>query len=149
MRKLLIPALCAMTLGLAAVAPQVDAKPAHGGHRMEAPGPQVERLFQQLNLTDAQKQQIKAIRERNMQAAKPVRESLRAKQKELTTLIKKADANKDQAIAKQREINALNNQLAESRLNSWFEARAVLTPDQLKKLETLQPRKMRRHEQKQ
>lgn len=142
MRKFLIPALCAMTLGAAAVAPQADAMPfQHRGPRMEMAQHQMENLFQQLNLTDAQKEQIKQIRQRNMEAAKPIRESLRTKHQELFALIRKPEATKDQAIAKQREINALTNQLAEARLNAWFEARAVLTPDQLKKLETIQPKR--------
>jgi len=148
MRKLLIPALCALTLGVTALAaPQADAKPfEHRGHRMEAPQHQMERLFEQLNLTDAQKEQIKAIRQRNMEASKPIRENLRTKHQELFAIIKKPEGSKEQALAKQREINALTIQLAESRLNAWFEARAVLTPEQLKKLETLQPKRMGRRQ---
>jgi len=142
MRKFLIPALCAMTLGVAGfAAPQADARPFDRHERMEAPQHQMETLFEQLILTDAQKQQIKAIRQKNMEAAKPIRESLRTKHQELFALIKKSDSTKDQAIAKQREINVLMNQLAESRLNAWYEARAVLTPDQLKQLATIQPRR--------
>lgn len=146
MRKFLIPALCAMTLGMAALAPQADAKPGdHRGHQMEmAADHKMDRLFDELNLTADQKQKIQAIRKRNMEAAKPIRESLRTKRQELHTLIKKSDTTRDQAIAKHREIHALGNQLAEARLNAWFEARAVLTPDQLKALETVQPRRMRR-----
>lgn len=149
MRKSLFPALLAMAIGVAAIeAPQADARPfEHRGGRMEAAdGHQMDRLFKELDLTDAQKDQIKAIRQRNMEAAKPVRESLQTKREELATLIKKAGTTKDQAIAKQREINTLTNQLAESRLNAWFEARKTLTPDQLKKLETVKPRRMRREE---
>lgn len=148
MRKYLIPALCALTLGVTALgASPASAKPhGQGGPRMEAAaGHQMDRLFEELSLTDAQKEQIKAIRQRTMTAAKPIRESLRTKHQELFALIKKAGTTKDQAIAKQREIHALTNQLAESRLNAWFEARALLTPEQLKKLETVEPKAMRRH----
>lgn len=149
MRKYLFPALCALALGVTALgAPSAAAMPnEHRGQRMEAvAGHQMDRLFQELNLTDAQKEQIKAIRQRTMESAKPIRENLRTKHQELFTLIKKADTTKDQAIAKQREIHTLSNQLADSRINAWFEARALLTPEQLKKLETVQPPKgMRRH----
>lgn len=144
MRKFLLPALCALALGAAgfAASPADAQAMAHRGPGMAAgQDQQMDRLFNQLGLTDDQKAQIKAIRHKNMEANKPLRESLRTKHQELFALLKKPEANKDQAIAKQREINGLMNQLAESRINAWFEARAVLTPDQLKKLETIQPRR--------
>lgn len=150
MRKILIPALMAMTLGVAGMAASpADAMPfgaQRAQHMAAGPEQQMDRMFNQLNLTDAQKAQIKAIRQRNMEAAKPIRESMRAKHQELFALIRKPETTKDQALAKQREINALQNQLSEARLNAWFEARAVLTPDQLKKLETIQPRQMGPHQ---
>ncbi|MGI8654431.1 MAG: Spy/CpxP family protein refolding chaperone [Pyrinomonadaceae bacterium] len=88
------------------------------------------RLMRELDLTDAQKQQARAIMERYAASTKTQREELRGlrEQKEQGTLT--ADAK---AKAKSARM-----QLAESNKNMHNELLAILTPDQRAKFEKLE-----------
>ncbi len=76
----------------------------------------VKKFEDELNLTDKQKEQAKALREKQMEAVKPIFEQLQAKDK---------------------EVLELRNQLRELRIQNKKEFEAILTDKQLKKLETL------------
>ena len=91
-------------------------------------------LFGHLHLSPEQKSKVNDIRKRSKDASSETRRKLREKRRALFVLIQRADATKDQAIALQRDINALQAQLADARIAAWFEARAVLTPDQRTRL---------------
>lgn len=97
----------------------------------------MDRLMDQLKLTPEQRGKVETIRARHKEQAKPLHEELRKKRQELFALVRGAKATRDQAIAKQREVDALHARLSESRLAAWFEARAVLTAQQLAELEKL------------
>lgn len=99
----------------------------------------IARMAKTLGLTAEQQQQAKAIRERHRALVKSDWLALQAKQKELSALLRSPGATVDQAVAKQREIDALKAKLAENRLRGWFETRALLTPEQLQKLKQLKP----------
>ncbi len=88
------------------------------------------RLMRELDLTDAQKQQARAIMERYAASTKTQREELRGlrEQKEQGTLTADAKANAKTA----------RMQLAESNKNMHNELLAILTPDQRAKFETLE-----------
>lgn len=146
MKKFLLPALIAASMTIAA--PALADPGGHGGrHHGKADGANgpVMKMFDRLNLTADQKTRLKAIKDRYATATKAQHQSLKTKWKELSTLMKSAGANRDAALAKQREINVIQAQLAESRVNAWFEARAVLTPEQLKQLEAMKPGEGKRH----
>lgn len=145
MKKILFPALVVMSL---AFPMNASAAPRRG--MMEQPGPRIEALFRQLDLTPEQQGKLKTIRATQQKAAQPLMEQVKAKQREMFSIMKSVNGTKDQALAKQRELHALHAQLGEMRISSWFEARKILTNDQLKKLEGLKmpdgrQRKMRRH----
>ena len=95
------------------------------------------RIMDQLKLTPEQRGKVETIRARHMEQSKGVREELRKKRLELFTLIRGAKTTREQAIARQREVDALHAKLSEARLAAWFEARSVLTPEQLALLEKL------------
>ncbi len=97
------------------------------------------RLMRELDLTDAQKQQARVIRERYTASTKTQREELRQlhEQKKQGTL--PADAK--------TKAEALRTQLAESNKQMHNEMLAILTPEQRTKLETLEKeRKSERRE---
>ncbi len=97
------------------------------------------RLMRQLDLTDAQKQQARAIMERYATSTKTQREELRQlhEQKEQGTL--PADAK--------TKAEALRAQLAESNKQMHNEMLTILTPEQRAKFETLEKeRKSERRE---
>lgn len=139
MKRFIVPVLCALTLSIAAPAMAFPQGKMSQGLEMR-----MERVMNNLKLTPEQRGQLTTLRARNQEQGKPIFEAAKAKQQELMTLMSATNANKDQAIAKQREINALHSQLAEMRINTWFEARKLLTPEQLKQLENLPRHKNRR-----
>lgn len=102
----------------------------HGPHAME-------KMFERLNLTAEQRDKIKTLRKQGHEKMKAQREQLSTKRKELHQLVRSSSSTREQTIAKQREVNVLQDQLAEARLNTWFDMRAVLTPEQLKQFDEL------------
>lgn len=97
----------------------------------------MKRVMEQLKLSPEQRGKVETIRARQIEATKGPREELKKKRRELFELIRSSKSTRDQAIAKQREVDALQTRLAEARLSAWYEARAALTADQLAQLEKL------------
>lgn len=97
----------------------------------------MQRLMETLKLTPEQRGKIETIRARHMEQTKAAREELHRKRRELFELVRSAKATREQAVAKQREVDGLQARLAEARLGAWFEGRAVLTAEQLAQLEKL------------
>jgi Spy/CpxP family protein refolding chaperone len=131
MKQALIAAVAIATL----LSPAAIAKPA--GPHDHAPADNMARMFKTLGLTADQQAKVKAIRERHRAAVKADWAALKAKQQELSTLLRSPAATVDAALAKQKEIDALRARLNEGRVRAWFETRAVLTPEQLQKLPSL------------
>jgi Spy/CpxP family protein refolding chaperone len=102
-------------------------------------------MFKALDLSADQRAKVKAIRQRHREAVKADWQALKTRQQELATLLRSPGATADQAVAKQREIDAIRARLAESRVRAWFETRAVLTPAQLQKLPALKPDRQPEH----
>jgi Spy/CpxP family protein refolding chaperone len=99
---------------------------------------QMRLLFGHLHLSGEQKAKVEEIRKRHQSASGETRRKLGEKRRALFAFIRRADATKEQAIALQREISALQAELADSRLVAWFEARGVLTLEQRTRLATAQ-----------
>lgn len=144
-KSLWIPVVALMVVAAPAAAPAF-ADPGPGGEGMHQAHADrhMNRMFDRLNLTADQKSRLQAAKTRQRDAHKAQREALGKKWQELSALMRSASATKDQAIAKQREINQIHAQLAEARVAAWFEMRAILTPEQLKQLETLKQERGRR-----
>lgn len=84
-----------------------------------------ELMEQQLNLTDVQKEQMKALRQKQMEASKPIFEQL--KQKEA-------------------EAHELKGQLKDLRTQNKKEFEAILTEEQLQKFEELKAERKKNFE---
>ncbi|MBD2652169.1 Spy/CpxP family protein refolding chaperone [Synechocystis sp. FACHB-383] len=92
--------------------------------------------MQSLNLTDSQKQQLEAIRQKYQGQMQSLSEQLRTSQNELRTLM--AGNGSDSEIrAKHSQVANLRQQLGELRFNSMLESRQVLTPEQRQKFSEL------------
>ena len=135
----------AMSLSALAAAPALAAPDGHRGHAVHAkdgaPHGKMDRMFDKLNLSAEQREKIKTLRQQGQERMKTQHQQLMAKRRELNELVRSAGSTREQAIAKQREVNAIQNQVAEARMNTWFDMRAVLTPEQLKQFEQLKPQK--------
>ena len=137
----------AMSLSALSAVPALAQADGPRGHVAHAKGMKdgmhgpMDKMFDKLNLTAEQREKIKTIRQQGQERNKTQREQLMTKRKELHQLVRSASSTREQTIATQREVNALQDQLAEARLNAWFEMRAVLTPEQLKQLSQLKPQR--------
>jgi periplasmic protein CpxP/Spy len=104
---------------------------ARGGDRMLGRG------FGQLDLTDAQKAQMKQIRETQHQSLQPLRDELRAKRQEL----RQASQNGtfDESLVRQKliEIAPIEAKLMAERFRAHQEMLSVLTPEQRSKLDQM------------
>lgn len=104
----------------------------HGGR-----GAMAGAMFRNLDLTDAQKAQMKQIRETHSQTLRPLMQQIRAKRQEM----RQASANGafDEATVTQKlnEIAPLEAKLMGEEFRTHQEMMAVLTPDQKTKLDQL------------
>lgn len=106
------------------------------------------RLFEQLDLTDAQKEQIRAIREKERADSKPFIEQLGQLHQSMGELVFSDTFNESAVksiIAQQGQVNA---SLGLIRAKAQFDVYQVLTPEQKAKLKELlqnAPRGKRRH----
>ncbi|HVF89905.1 MAG TPA: Spy/CpxP family protein refolding chaperone [Blastocatellia bacterium] len=102
-----------------------------GGDRLMGRG------FGQLDLTDAQKAQMKQIRETQQQTLQPLKQELRAKRQE----IRKASEGGafDEALVRQKltEIAPLEAKLMAEQFRAHQEMLSVLTPEQRSKLDQM------------
>ena len=107
---------------------------AHGWHRGGRGGGHGE-FFGGLNLTDAQKQQIKQIHESHQTALEPLMQQMRTKRQELWQL--QGGQTFDEALVQQKltEIAGLEAKLMGEQFRMRQETMNVLTPDQKTQLE--------------
>ncbi|HJQ68693.1 MAG TPA: Spy/CpxP family protein refolding chaperone [Blastocatellia bacterium] len=95
------------------------------------------RLFSQLDLTDAQKAQIKQIHEDSREQLRPLAEQIRAKRHEIRQAQQSGSA--DEALIRQKltEIAPLEAKMMAERARIHEQTLSVLTPEQRTKLEQL------------
>ena len=84
----------------------------------------------QLNLTDDQKAQMKAIWEKFRTDTQPIRDEMKAKHQELVTVLKSDTPDRAKAHQLTDEISALRGQMASAGIDKLLDARDVLTPAQ-------------------
>jgi protein CpxP len=92
-------------------------------------------FFGNLDLTDAQKAQLKQVRETHRQAIEPLAQQIRTKRQELRQLGDGATFDEAAAQAKLTEIAALEAKLMGERFRVRQEMLNVLTPEQKAQLE--------------
>jgi Spy/CpxP family protein refolding chaperone len=89
-----------------------------------------------LDLTEDQQAQIQAKQEVFRTDIDPLRDKLFSKKMELRNLWAQTNPDQVKISAKQKEIQAIQNELQEKRTQLQLECREVLTPDQQEKLAT-------------
>jgi periplasmic protein CpxP/Spy len=104
----------------------------HRGHRGFR-----SRLFSQLNLTDAQKAQMKQFRQNFRESTKVLREDLRAKRGELRQAQQGDTFNEALTMQKLNEISALQVKMMGEQFKLKQEISSVLTPEQKNQLEQM------------
>ena len=102
-----------------------------GGDRMSGA------FFRDLDLTDAQKAQMKQIRESHSQNLRPLMEQVRAKRQELRQVSESGAFNEALVTQKLSEIAPLEAKLMGEQFRTHQEMLSVLTAEQKTKLEQL------------
>jgi protein CpxP len=105
----------------------------HFGHRGGRDGAMMG--FRNLDLTDAQKAQMKQIRESHRQAIAPLREQIRAKRQEIRQASQGSTFNESLVAQKLAEVAPLEARLQAEHFRIRQETMAVLTAEQKAKLE--------------
>ncbi len=95
-----------------------------------------ERVFEQLGLSDAQKAQIKSIRDKYQPQLTSQRQTFQQAQKELRTLMT-SNADQSQIIEKRAQVMAIKQKLDDLHFQSMLAIRNILTPEQRTKLDEL------------
>jgi Spy/CpxP family protein refolding chaperone len=106
------------------------------------------KLAEQLNLTDAQKEQAKTIFQEARQQAQPIRQQLRENREALAAAVKagKGDAEIQQLSA---TTGSLMGQLTAIRTEAFAKVYATLTPEQRTKADQLHEQMKTRFQQRQ
>ncbi|HZM87661.1 MAG TPA: Spy/CpxP family protein refolding chaperone [Blastocatellia bacterium] len=113
------------------------------GHEMRG-GDRMGAAFRNLDLTDAQKAQMKSIRESHAQSVRPLAEQIHAKRKEIREASAGGTFNESLVAQKLSEIAPLEAKLMGERSRLHQEMLSVLTAEQKAKLEqTREQRKSR------
>jgi Spy/CpxP family protein refolding chaperone len=77
------------------------------------------------NLTEEQRTELGALRQKFYEDMAPLQDEVRAKRAELNTVLSTADPDVERAKALQQEISALSAKIAEGRLDFALEARKI------------------------
>jgi Spy/CpxP family protein refolding chaperone len=87
----------------------------------------------ELNLTDDQKAKIEDLNFANRNAMIDLRASMQKAHLKMQHEMMADTPDKARMLAASKEVNAIQGQIADARINHLFAMRAILTPDQLKK----------------
>jgi protein CpxP len=134
MKSLLRTIGVTMTIGTLALSTAAFAQKGKGGegmhHEMEEG---MGKIAKELNLTDAQKAQIKSLREQFKKDNAATLQDIKSLHEQMKQAMK--DKNRDQAKSIREQIQAKMQTLQPARQNLMTQIKAVLTPEQRTKLE--------------
>jgi Spy/CpxP family protein refolding chaperone len=95
--------------------------------------------FAALNLSDEQREKIKAMREQSSLSAKEYKRVLRAKRQEMKDLMFNPEATDAQIRTKNSQLLSAQNKLQEIAIDDFLSIRSVLTNEQRKRLPEIKP----------
>lgn len=103
-------------------------------------------MFEKLDLSEEQKQALKAHRESHRDGMKVLRGQIKEKRKMLRQALENPDADDNAITEVNNKIKVLTNKMADDRLNGILEVRKILTPEQFTKFnEIKKEHKGKRH----
>jgi Spy/CpxP family protein refolding chaperone len=95
------------------------------------------RFAKVLGLSPEQKEKMKELRSRYKDETRDLRYDLAAKRLEMRKLFTDPKSEEAALLAKQKELNALRQQMTEKRSQQKMEWRKILTPEQIAKLDRI------------
>lgn len=93
-----------------------------------------QKLMDDLNLSQEQRDKLKGLREGRREGMKSLHEEMRNKRSEIWKMMQDKKASEDQILAEVRKANELQGKLSEERVKNLLKMREVLSDEQLSKL---------------
>ena len=113
----------------------------------QPPEKHIEKIFSQLNLTDAQKHQLDENKNGHRAEMQNARQEMKAAKEAMREELMKPQLDMAQVNAIQNRIKSLSSQMEDDRLNSILAVRSILTPDQFLKFANLMHKHRPEHDQ--
>lgn len=107
------------------------------GREQQGPG----RMLEELGLSPEQKEKLKAMMEKNHAQHKAGRQEMKQQRQQLMTMIKSGSGSKQEAMALHRQIAQRQNAMMEQHIGTIYDMKAILTPQQFEKFQTLMAQK--------
>lgn len=92
-------------------------------------GYRMERLWQQLDLTPEQSEQIETIQQQSQADTEPLRQEFQQAHAQMRSLLA-GNANSDELRQQHQQIQTLHQQLGNQRFETMLQVREILTPEQ-------------------
>ena len=134
-KKFLVSAGAGLVALMVAIPLALAHGPRGGGPDGER-GPRIERMAEKLGLDDKQKASVKVLFDKHKDDAQSLREQIRAAREKVKTAWLDKSATEASVKAAQREVQALETQLSDSRVTLGFGLKKVLTPAQFEQVAT-------------
>ncbi|MCB9771616.1 MAG: Spy/CpxP family protein refolding chaperone [Candidatus Omnitrophica bacterium] len=131
LKRLIVLSVLMMSLSVISVADANDDLSFQS--RRERREKNIQEVYNQLSLTDAQKQQLEQNKINNQGKKKDLYEKIRSYKEMLNQELMKIDLDMTKINNIQGSIKALQMQILDDRLNSILEVRKILTPEQFTK----------------
>jgi periplasmic protein CpxP/Spy len=136
--QIMLLATACLGLGLGTpILAQAQTPPPNPGSEQPMRGRGREDLLQQLNLTPEQTRQIAEIRQRSKGKMQQTRQNLRQARQELNQMIGSQQASDRDIQEKFRQVQNLQQEMANQRMENLIAIRRVLTPEQRQQYATL------------
>lgn len=97
-----------------------------------------------LGISDEQSAKLKAIREHNHGKAEQLHQQMRLKRQALMEYVSTPNSDPEKARAMQQEIDQLQKQISNLRMDAWFEMRKVLNPEQLRQMQSIREKRQQK-----
>lgn len=95
--------------------------------------------LQKLGLSEDQKQKIRAMRSKNSDRARDLRQVLKEKRTSMRDLMFDPNASEAQIRAMRRELRKMQDQMEDLQIDDFLSMRSILTPEQRKRLPEIMP----------
>jgi Spy/CpxP family protein refolding chaperone len=99
----------------------------------------MKKMTEELNLSEAQKTQMKTIHESGRDSMKAQREAVKASKKALSEAVASPTSTKEQLVAAHEKFAQAKLEMMRQQFSKVVEMRAILTPEQLAKFPKVAP----------
>ena len=129
-KKLILTAVMCAVIGVPGVYAQNQTDAGKGHKMMDGKGA---KIFDQLNLTDDQKKQIKANKQAQMQQMRSLFDQMKTLHQQLNVELVKPQLDMTKINGINGQIKTIQNQMVDQRTSSILAVRKILTPEQFSK----------------